>query len=231
MFQLLETRIVRTKHADIAPGVDIPDEGIALVWTKANGKSCVQPSAGVAGEVFAGVSLSRSVPPLFVPKVEEGIVPAGGRVKLFRAPKNGELLVKIAGQAVTDIVSAPAADGTEVELLNGIDLQFHASSEGKKIVIQYHFVPTVEEARLFVGDRPLGGAPSASMGVIGRVQDGDIGTNYFDTSKDWSDVLFAKLGADGKFVPGTQADHIPNVVVKNSPNGANPFLSLSINAA
>ena len=230
MLQLSDLRIIRTKHADVLPGVVLEDEGVALVFVKANGKTFVQPSTGAAGEIFAGVSLSRSIPPLWLPKVESGIVNEDGTFTLSRAPKAGQLLVKIAGKAVEVVTTAPA-DATQVQQVSDMEFVAHASAIRKAVQVQYMYAPTVEEARLLIGDRPIGGVPSGVLGVVGRLQEAEFGTNYFDAAADWTDVQFAKLGAGGMFVPGTVDDHLHNVVVLNTPNSGDPFLKLDIHVA
>jgi len=229
MLQLRETRIVRSTHSPVLSSVLIPEEGMALVYVKEDGATKVALSTGVAGELFAGVSLSRNIHPGCLPYVQETVIPASGVVELVRAPIAGQLLVKVDGVQVTAVATAPAS-ATETQL-DGTTLTFAAGQAGKSVVAQFLYVPSVIEARSVIGDGPVGGLASTAEGVIGILKDAVFATNMFDASVDWSSALYAKTGPGGTFTVGTAADHIQNVVVQNAPNASNPFLALSITVA
>lgn len=229
MLQLRETRVVRSTHMPVVSGITVAEEGMALVYAKENGETRVQPSTGVAGEVFAGVSLSRNSHPAELPYIQEQAIPANGVLTLVRTPIANQLLVKVAGVQVTVVPGAPA-DATQVQLA-GADLVFFNGEAGKQVSAQFKYTPSVIEARTVMGDAPIGGLPSTAQSVIGVLKDAVITTNFFDASQDWSLALHAKLGANGMFVPANAAQGIPGVVVHNAPNAANPFLSLSMNVA
>ena len=230
MLQLRETRIVRTNHMPVVSAAVIPEEGMALVYAKELGLTKVQLSTGVAGEIFAGVSFSRNSHPGQVPYVQEQLVPANLTVTLVRAPIAGQLLVQLNGGEALRIVSASPAAANEVQL-SGSNLVFFSGAAGALVSAQFLYVPTVVEARTFVGDAPIGGLASTAESVIGLLKDAQFSTNFFDASVDWSDALYVKLAAGGNFTVGTAADHVQNVVVYNAPNAANPFLALSATVA
>jgi hypothetical protein len=229
MLQLRETRIVRSKHENVLSGTIVSEEGMALVYAKEDGETKVTLSSGADGEVFAGVSQSRNSPPAALPFVMDQAVPAAEVLELPRTPITGQLLVKVGGAQKTVVNAAPANAG-EVQLV-GRNLVFAAGEKGKNVFVQFLYAPTVTEARTVIGDTPIGGLSSTAQSVIGTIKDAQFATNMFDASADWSDALYAKLGAAGTFTVGTEADHIPNVVVKNAPNASNPFLVLSIQVA
>lgn len=229
MLQLRETRIIRTTHSPVLSSVLVPEEGMALVYEKENGETKVKLSAGVAGELFAGVSISRNIHPGSLPYVQEATVPATGTIELVRAPIAGQLLVKLAGQQLTVVSGAPA-DATEVQL-SGATLVFAAGQAGKSAMAQFLYVPSVIEARSVIGDGPVGGLASTAESIIGVIKDAEFATSMFDASQDWSNTLYAKTGPGGTFAPGTAADHIFNVVVKNAPNASSPFLVLGMTVA
>ena len=81
-----------------------------------------------------------------------------------------------------------------------------------------------------IGDVPIGGLPSEALGQIGAVKQGQLSTNFYDASVDWSNVLYVTV-ADGLFTEGDASDHIANAVVKNAPSSDNAFLTVSINVA
>lgn len=229
MLQLRETRILRTDYAPIASGVTIEEEGIALAYVKENGETKVRPSTGAPNEIFAGVSLSRNTAPGFLPYVEEQVIPTGLSVTLVRTPVAGQLYVEVDGVGKTVVTTTPS-DATEVQL-SGSNLIFFAGENNKTVRAQYHYVPSVTEARAVLGDVAIGGLGSAAVGMSGILKNARFGTNFYDASVDWTSALFVKLAAGGKFTVGAANDHIPGATVLNTPNEANPFLVLNINVA
>ncbi len=229
MLQQRTTRIVRTRHNPVVSGEIINEEGMALVYVKEDGVTKVKKSAGDAGEIFAGVSLSRNSPPSILPLVQEEAIPAGLTVQLARTPVTGQLLVKVAGVQVTVGSTAPA-DATAVQL-TGSTLTFFAGEAGKEVSAQFLYTPTVIEARTVIGDVNIGGLSSTAQGVIGTLHDAEFGTNMYDAGADWAAAFYVKTAAGGTFTVGTAADHTPGVIVKEAPSAANPFLVLAVQVA
>jgi hypothetical protein len=225
MLQLRNTRLYKSLFENLASGVTIQEEGVPLTFVKENGETKVE--IAVAGGIFAGVALARNMPPQTLPMVESGTVPASGSGSLTRAPITGQLLVKIDG-AVADVVAGAPAAG-EVSVV-GDAFEFNVADAGKSVVFQYHYYPTVLEARTIIGDAPYGGLAANALGTIAAVKQGEIATSFFDASVDWSDVIKVAV-ADGKFVPAGANNAIENVMVKNTPSAGNPFLVLSMSIA
>lgn len=222
------TRIFETDHRAVQPGVVIEEEGIALVFVKENGKTFVRPSTGAAGEIFAGFSHSRNSPPHFLPRVVDSRVPDSGIVDLHRIPVSGQILVKVAGQAVTVGANAPTA-ANEVQLV-GEKLFFFTGTpaagsdpavpgvQGQELYVQFIYEPTITEARTIIGDAPIGGLPSTPQEVIGVItRASDVGTTYYDASVDWSNVMHPRLGVDGRLTSGGQGTLLSNVIVQSTP--------------
>lgn len=229
MLQLRETRIIRSLPENVAPGVIIHEEGVPLAYVKVNGEQFVQPCTGASGELFAGFSLSRNVPPAVLPKVEQ-IVGKVGTQSLMRAPVAGQVLVKAADGSTRTIIATGAPAATEVKISAQGDFTNHADDVDVSFTVQYMYIPSVIEAQTVVGDLPIGGLPSSAMGTIGSIKQANISTNFYDASADWSNVSLVKLGA-GVLVPGTAADHVPGVIVKNAPSVDNGFLTVGLNVA
>lgn len=223
------TRFTKSSDSEYVPGEAITDEGLALVYKQHNGKNLVGLSTGAADEIFAGFSISRSVPPGFLPMVNEGVV-EGGSFDLSRIPDQGNLLVKIDGAAVDAAnmsvgTSAPAAAGSVV--INGSELIFHADDEDKAVFAQYHYEPTVMEARAFHGDGPIGGDPAAEMGRVGLILEADpIQLSTFDGSADWAGAIHPSLGTDGLLTVGGTGTELTNYIVVEGPSSGTPFLTL-----
>lgn len=228
MLVLKDTRIITNLPHDVATGHVIPEEGMALVYVKEGAETKVRTSQGQAGEIFAGVSFSRNTPPSFLPMVIEAVVDADNTLELPRNPLAGQVRVVIDGTPATIVAGAPAAPD-EIKVGN-LELIFNGSA-GLPVVVQMMYELTVTEARSIIGDAPVGGLASTALGSIGVLKNAIFGTNFFDSSADWSSALYVKTAANGMFTVGTALDHIPNTIVKNSPNAANPFLVLSTNVA
>lgn len=226
------TRFHSTEHRDVEPGVIIEEEGIALVYSHVGNKTYVKPSTGAAGEVFAGFSLSRNSPPRYLPRViNDVVVPESGVIDLARVPLTGQILVKVAGDVQTITANKPTA-GT-VQLV-GQKLFFFTGTpasedgltpavpgdQGHEVYIQFVYEPSVMEARTIIGDAPIGGLPSTyqeRIGVTARTE--QVGTTYYDASKDWSGVTHPKLGVDGKLTTDGTGTELTMCIVMGGPVG------------
>lgn len=227
------TRFHFTEHRKVEPGIVVQDEGIALVYSKVSGDTYVRPSTGAAGEIFAGFSVSRNCPPQFIPKViglsDDGsttIVPTSGVLDLGHVPVTGQILVKIDGEVATIGANTPSAAGS-VQLV-GQKLYFFtgttdpvvAGDTEKDLYVQFIYEPTIVEARMILGDAPIGGLPSTPQEVIGvtcRME--AIGTTYYDASVDWATTFTPRLGANGVLTTGGSGTLLTNVVVMSGPSG------------
>jgi hypothetical protein len=228
MLQLRETRIVRSEHLPVLATAQFPEEGIFAAYDKdATGNTVIRPCGSGDVSVCAGVTISRNVPPAFVPNYEASIVPPSLTYTLARVPIAGQLLVLVNGVKKTIAGEAPAS-AAAVQLV-GNNITFFAGEAAKTLDVQYLYTPTVIEARSLIGDAPAGGLASTALGVIGVVKQASISTNFFDASADWTNVMYVALAANGTVTPGTLGTHEPGIVVMRAPAAANPFLGLSIN--
>lgn len=224
MLQLRNTRLYKSLFENLAPGVAIQEEGVALTYIKVDGETKVQ--IGKPGGRFAGVAMAKNMPPAFYPIVEEGIVGTKASGKLTRTPITGQLLVTVDGVKQDIVSSAPQAG--EVKIV-GNEYFLDASTVGHKVAFQYMYALTVAEARTIIGDAPYGGLAANSLATIATIKQGEVGTSFFDASQDWSTAEYAKLADNGYFAPADEATGLPGVVVKNSPTAGNPFLVLELN--
>lgn len=234
MLQLTDTRITLARHANILPGIQILEEGLALVYVKdAAGNTCVQPSTGAANELFAGVSYERYAPARSLPFIREYELDATGSIQLPRVPAAGQISAIENGAALSITNGDEAPETGNNAVLDGDVLMFAPGDDavGRVIRVQMSYVPDLDEARTLQGDAPFGGHASALTDVIGRLLNAEFATSAYDVTKDWTAVTQVALGEGGLFVPATSSNKLANVVVQNSPNGANPFLKLSINVA
>lgn len=227
MLQLRNTRIYKSLFENLATGVAIQEEGVALAFVKEAGETKVQPSTGAAGERFAGFAIARNMPPQTLPMVEEGVAEATG--SLTRAPIPGQALIKVGGVAMTIVTNPAVAPAADEILVVGADYKLDASNVGKALSAQYLYTPTVQEARTVIGDAPYGGLAANALGTVGCIKQAEVATSFFDASADWSDTTYAKLAAGGKLTVATEVDGIPGLIVKNSPTAGSPFLVVEIN--
>ena len=224
------TRVFNTEFRDILPGLDLREDGQALVWAKANGRTYVRPSQGVANEIFAGFSVNRNTPPTFLPKiVSDVVVPESGVVDLGRLPIVGQLLVQVGGDTLEISASAPVAGkvqsvGTKLFFFTGTPETTPgagdavAGDQGKELFVQFQYEPTVSEAKTVRGDTPIGGLSSSELDRIAVTTRVDtLGTTFYDASADWSEVIHPKLGAEGRLTASGPGTTLTTVVVLQTP--------------
>lgn len=226
------TQIVMTGEDKLMPGTQITEEGVALIWAMYQGEAVLDLSTGAAGEKFAGFAIARNMPPQFQVKVETITIDNTGLVILDRVPVAGQLLVKVAGAAMPQVVSAAApADNTTVSV-NGAELRFHADSYGAELYVQYAYELTVAEARSITGDAPIGGLASNIEGQCAYVSLGSVSTDMIDMSEDWSAAgLHPFLSAEGRLSAGGAGVELTNLIIKKLPTSSNPYLTVKVAAA
>lgn len=221
------SRFVLTEHRKVMSGVDIAEEGKALVYDKEGLDTVVRPSTGAEGEIFAGISLTRNSPPATLPWVGENNVPASLTMQLPRTPLSSQIMVKLNGIKAKLVASTPAAAG-EVQLVKDV-LTFHVDDEKKAYFVQMQYTPSVQEAAQVLGAFPIGGLAAQAQGVVGVTNKGDIATSFFDPSADFQTALKVRLGADGRFTTGGQGTELDNVVIVTAPSADNATLVLRLN--
>lgn len=227
---MINQKFTRTHDTAFSPVLDahlIEEEGFALIYVKQGNDLVVRKSQGAAGEVFAGMALSRNSATARLPMAIEGeVIDQAAGFTLARIPLSGQIRILIDGAAATVVGGAPAAAG-EVQL-SGDALVFHAGDDGKILDVFFMYEPTVTEARQYTGDAPVGGLPHQAVDVIGLFTEGDICTNMFDASADWSSAVHPSLGADGMLTVGGGGVELTNVMVMHAPNSDNAFLVIRI---
>jgi hypothetical protein len=222
------TRAFNTEFRDVEPGLDLREDGQALVFSKVNGRTYVRPSQGVTGEIFAGISVNRNTPPSFLPKIVSGsIVPESGVVDLGRLPLNGQMLVKVGGDVLEISAAAPVEGkvqsvGTKLYFFTGTPANGGTPAvpgdTGKELFVQMMYEPTVSEAKTVRGDAPIGGLSSSELGRIAVLTRAEsVATTFYDAAADWSNVLRPKLGVDGKFTSSGPGEIVNTVLVLQTP--------------
>lgn len=230
MLQLANTRFGSTFNRAVATGATIWTEGVALSYVMEQGQAKVRPSTGAAGEVFAGVSLSRNSQSRRLTEILNVVVPASApyTVSLPHEPISGEL----AARGLNVVAAAPSAGEVQVA---GKTLTFNAAEAGKVVEVALAYVPSVLESVAASGNDPVGGLASSAVGVIGVIKEGDVFTDQFDVTADWIgngvDPVPVYLGADGRFTTKTGGSLLGSVTILQVPTAGSAFLGLSIRSA
>lgn len=215
------TRIGASFIRDVATGITVEQEGTLLVYAREGDKAVVQPSAGVSGEEVAGFAMSRLNSLTRMTSVFEGTVPVGGGdIVLPSAPT--EQRVVSAGAALTE---GAVADGNYQ--VNGSTLTFNAAQAGEAVVVNYAFVPNVQQASMLTGDAPVGGLASSALGTIGVIDRGDISTDQYDVEADWSAGLAVYTGANGLVTTNNSGTKLAGGIVLQAPAVGNAFVLIS----
>jgi hypothetical protein len=197
MIKLQKTRIIKSFHRNVATGYDINQEGVALVYINEAGEAKVRPSSGVAGEKFAGFSLSQVQVPGELTAIEicNGI--GDVKVKLQKvALVAGQVAVIVDGVYLSAVAAGSEAAGKfSVNGPKG-EITLDAANAGTdlkpvEIKVIYKYLPTLVEAMNAQGQAPAGGVTAASYySVTGVIVEGDIATDQFDVTDNW----FASTG-------------------------------------
>lgn len=224
MLELSKSTVISTRLYPIHSSVIALEEGVALVAALENGALTAKPSAGVAGEVFVGVSQNRHVTPVQANGTFSTIVPgtAPYTIQLAKTPINAASVnVRINGVAATQ-----GAVAAGVYSVSGSTLTFAAADAGKPVEILFRYALTQAEAGLLFGSEPV--SLNLAAGVQSTaIYEGTIYTDNFDVSADWSNATVIKLGPNGKFTTSGTGT-VVNAIVAEIPTSAGGFLGLML---
>lgn len=236
---MLEMEILSSEVANVN------QEGMALTFGGyENGRAKVRPSNGTADSVFAGFSYGlRFAAPSRFPKIEVATVVADGgaaKIALSKAPITGTILVLKnstgwgTGTAMAEVTSGTPTNA-EYKIQNTKELSTHADNIGASVFVVYQYEPTVLEARARYGDVYPGAHPVKVLGSLSVIVSGQIWTDMYDTTKNWSDIDTVSTGeklkaaANGRISYGGSvngADLSTQVSVLELPTVDQPFLGL-----
>lgn len=229
MLRLQYTRIMKSFSRNVATGYNIDQEGQALVYVNENGEVKVRPSSGAAGEKFAGVAISQANIPGTLCAVEPLVGNGSTTLKLSRGNVvAGQIAVRVGGNLLTHAASASAGKFA-VDLVSGV-ITLDASDAGTalapvEVTAYYKYVPSMPEAINAQGQVVGGGGITAASyySVTGIITEGDVATDYFDVTDDWTKTegpVF--LGPNGIFTlksGGTELKGANVIAAPASPNG------------
>ncbi len=239
MIKLETTRTRDSSGLPLMEGICLRDEGQAMVAVKVNGKLYCQPATGVASDLdnFVGISVIGYGAPWFDALVEVFTIPETGIVELQNTPMIDTVTTKPAmyvvenvtgGVVFTALTTGDPEAGTSF-VLDGKKATFAVDDAGKEIKFQYRYELTVCQAHTLVGDGPL---VSFNVNETRRVplqKEAEVGTSFYDSSVDWTDVMYVKTAADGFLTPAaTAAEGLPHVYVMNTPSSDNAYLTIKM---
>jgi len=217
------TAFSRSAEMPLVDGAVITADGQAMVHRIVNNKPGIAPSAGTAGEKFAGFlrmqTSAAAVIPSTMSKVEERVVPADGVISVDRTVLANSAAVFNAATGAA--IAVTATSGNTVSVAN--------TNATTAVRVVYRYALSATEARALVGDVQPGGFVGNTVRQAGVGQEGVVYTSQFDTSADWAAAAAIRLGANGQIVAsGTGA--IIKAVVAQLPSIDYPFLGLRFEA-
>ena len=228
-----------TLEKQVLAGSVITEEGVLLasVLDAATGTERVLPTDGTA-QVIAGFALRDNADHATTSLVESVTVPAAAPYEVQLQENN--LVASTPGDGTT--ASLSAMDGT-TQMTNADDtsagagsvgvndvtglLNFNVADAGKTIVVTYRYNLTVAESRLQFYQRNINNEASTLFGQVGVGQGhGEIFTDMFDATIDWSLAPAITSGAGGTITSGGSGTTLDARVI-SVPNVNNPLLGIS----
>lgn len=191
MLKLQKTRIIKSFHRNVATGYDVNQEGVPLVYVNEAGEGKVRPSLGAPGEKFAGVSVSQVQIPGQLTAIETFTGAGSLTIKLTKAMLVAGQVAVVVNGVYLEVAGAAAPGKFAVDTDLGT-IALDAANAGTalapvEIKVIYKFLPTLMEAMNAQGQAPAGGVTAASYySVSGVIVEGDIATDQFDVTDDWT---------------------------------------------
>ena len=225
---LRKTYQERVDSTPIAVGSGVTEEGCGLVSVLIGGVEYVKPSAGLAGETFAGFASFRQLSYATAPFVELDTVPGAapytiqlqwnnllaGQLRVHNVLTNSDLLV---------VGVAPLPGQVQVDYINGL-LTFNVAQAGLQMKIYYRWNLTVAQAQTFYYQAPTNYPDPNYFGQVGVMKGkGRLYTAFYDQSVDWTNVAAGAItlgaggilttGGAGPVVPGGHVVYAPQIGV------------------
>lgn len=226
------------KERLVASGVTIANEGAVLVSVIEDGIEKVKLSAGESGEKAVGFSWSNSIIPGTVVVSDDKTLPAVTTAAASTiAIANGVAgSFRIVGSTTTSwTLVASAAEVTSsgkffYDATTGVLTVWNIVA-GEDLAITYRKNLTVIEQQTLYGDvRPNMNA-GAFLGQITIIRgNGEMHTDQYDTSVDWSSATDAYTGANGLLTSANTSGVIVGRIVAR-PSASNKYIGVAFNLA
>ena len=224
MLSFPQTRIELSVERPVAQGQVVQAEGVLLQGDLSTGVYGVKPSVADAKDNFAGISVNSVTYQPTVPRIDEFVLDATLKFNLAFTPIGRPKAYKVDPDtgALTAVGTTMAATGT-VGTATG-------AAEKDTLRVVYQYSPTMLQIMALQGNILPGGPAGHYLGQVGVITRGDVYTDQWDTTADWSTAKGVKAGANGLFVPVmAAADGIQGITIIELPSVGSPFLGLNVN--
>lgn len=199
--------------ADNSPALQ---QGMALVSVIENGVGKVTQSTATPG-IFAGIAYNQYKNTSRATEVEE-FVAVGTTYKLAHAPEGGDTIVY-------DLTAGSSGKGT----LDSDSQTLTTLTSGHSYKAVYAYIPSaidVMSSRTSLGQGIPGFQATDIVNAISVIVSGDVYTDYFDVTQDWSTVT-PKAGENGLIA--STGSTINNAYVVGLPSVNAPVLGIYFN--
>ena len=218
----------RTKAVPAASGVEITDEGLVMVQVLESGVEHAQPSLGTsANEVILGFSSNTSYRPTTRVEQESATVPAtstytiqlskvllvSGSLRVVNTADNSALTVITTG--------SPSTGEVKVNYTTGL-LTFNIAQASINVYVTYRRSLTADEIAYTVRQPAINAGTGNILGLINVIRgNGEISTDMFDTTADYSTATTLYAGANG-LVTSVSSSHsaIPGSRMVTAPSAS-----------
>lgn len=224
MIYFPNTHVMTAVSRDVTPGNKITAEGAALVYdTDVAGTVRLSTSST---ERFAGISIDAVTPVTTVPMIEDVTSGAGGLIVLKNPPVLGTMRVTRSDTNVT-LTAGATADATHYKISSTNPNGIEVTEPNMPVTVAYTYSPTAYQLPSIQGDITPGGPAGQYIGAISVITHGDVFTDRYDTSGDWSSAVGVTIGANGLFFPVTVGG-LNNVAIIKKPNSSSAYLGLTL---
>jgi hypothetical protein len=210
-------------------------DGIGMIMAIENGGGVLRPGNGNANTLYAGfLNCIERVLPSVAAKVET-VTATTTSATLSRAP-NSTTDIRVynltSGAALTYTAGAGASGQFDV---SGTTITLNAAQSGAKLLVTYKYNLTALELTMLYGHGFVGQSAIEALRAVDVVLSGEIYTDCFDASVDWSAIdtdasgEVLKIRANGLVSVNGNGAVIPNSYIIQVPNADSPFLGIRIN--
>lgn len=220
------SKIVQSREFPVLSGAQVNAEGVAMAQDFENGVEVIKPSTGAANEKFMGFSYGPVFTPVTKSLVESLAVPASGAavVAIQNVPVAGQIFIRDLTTGVVQDAGDPA-NANEYSI-SGKNITFNAATAGNTMLIQYRYSPTALELQLEDNLMITTVSPTAVLNSVGVIQQGEVWTDMFDASKDFSAATAIKMAAGGILTDHTGSGSAINGMLTHVPDVNVPFLGV-----
>jgi hypothetical protein len=233
MFDLKRTHTDSTLKRSLAAGTVISQEGVLVCAVIEDGVEKAALVASPAGsEKVIGFTKTADSQPSRTSNVEEVKVPATGALvaqlsKTNLVASRVRAINSATGVALTVITTGTPASGEVLVVLATGALTFHADQAGIKAKFTYLYDLTINQSKQMFGERHINNRDLHSE--FGEIElgsgYGELYTDQFDASADWSTAGAIKLGANGILTKSGSGPTL-NLVVVSVPSAEHPLLGV-----